>query len=58
MSSSERAGPPSSGASDLLSFFHALPAAARAEYQELAAADRSFGEDVVAERRARKAERA
>jgi hypothetical protein len=58
MSSSESSGPPSSAASDLLSFFHALPEAARKEYRELAEADRSFGENVVAERRARKDERA
>jgi hypothetical protein len=38
---------------DLVRFFRALREAAQREYRALAEADRSFGEDVSAERRAR-----
>lgn len=38
---------------DLVAFFRALPADAKKEYEKLAASDREFGEDVVAERRER-----
>lgn len=38
---------------DLVAFFRALPADAKKEYEKLAALDREFGEDVVAERRER-----
>lgn len=38
---------------DLVSFFRSLPPDARREYEKLAALDREFGEDVVAERRER-----
>jgi hypothetical protein len=38
---------------DLVAFFRSLPAEARREYDKLAALDREFGEDVVAERRER-----
>ena len=40
-------------ARDLVAFFRALPADAKREYEKLAALDREFGEDVVAERKAR-----
>lgn len=39
---------------DLVRFFRALPADARREYDALAELDRTYGEDVVAERRDRK----
>jgi hypothetical protein len=38
---------------DLVAFFRALPSDAKREYEALAALDREFGEDVVAERRER-----
>lgn len=41
------------GAEDLVRYFRALPEAALREIRVLAEADRVFGEDVVAERRAR-----
>jgi hypothetical protein len=41
------------GEADLIRFFQALGPEARREYEALAAADREFGEDVVAERRAK-----
>jgi hypothetical protein len=42
---------------DLVRFFEALPAAARREYEALAAIDRKHGEDVFAEERADQARR-
>jgi len=41
------------GADDLVRFFESLPPDARREYDELAKLDVRFGEDVVAERRAK-----
>jgi hypothetical protein len=38
---------------ELVAFFEALPPPARREYEALAQLDRRFGEDVMAERRAR-----
>ena len=38
---------------ELVAYFLALPADAKREYEKLAALDREFGEDVVAERRER-----
>jgi hypothetical protein len=46
---SERASPPDD---DIVAFFLALSPEARRDYERLAEADRRFGEDVVAERRA------
>jgi hypothetical protein len=43
----------SEGENDLVRFFRALRPEARREYEQLAARDRTFGEDVAAERRAR-----
>ena len=40
-------------ARDLVAFFRALPAEAKKDYETLAALDREFGEDVVAERKER-----
>lgn len=37
---------------EIVAFFRALPAEARAEYEALAELDRRFGEDVEAERAA------
>ena len=42
-------------ANDLVAFFRALSPAVRGEYEALANTDRAFGENVVAERRARAA---
>jgi hypothetical protein len=44
-------------AARLEAFFRALGEEARREYAALAELDRAFGEDVVAERRARQVER-
>jgi hypothetical protein len=41
----------SEATNDLVRFFRALRPEARAEYEALAKRDRSFGEDVAAERR-------
>lgn len=43
---------PGSPADDLVRFFHALRDAAQRQHRALAEADRAFGEDVLAERRA------
>jgi hypothetical protein len=49
---SEHEPHPEELAADLVAFFRGLGAAARRDYEALAEADRSFGEDVRAERRA------
>ena len=56
MSSDERSETDANadGAADLVAFFRALGPDARREYEALAQSDRTFGEDVVAERRAKK----
>ena len=48
----DRSDSPEDGALDLVRFLRALRPTARREYELLAARDREFGEDVVAERRA------
>lgn len=48
----DRSDAPEDGALDLVAFLRALRPAARREYELLAARDREFGEDVIAERRA------
>lgn len=53
MTGDDRSDSPADGAIDLIRFFRALPPEARREYEALAAEDREFGEDVVAERRAK-----
>jgi hypothetical protein len=52
MTGDDRGDSPEAGALDLERIFHALSPAARREYAELARRDLTFGEDVVAERRA------
>jgi len=41
-------------AEDLVAFFRSIRPADKQEYEALAALDREFGEDVLAERRARR----
>ena len=53
MTGDDRSDSPADGAVDLIRFFRALTPDARREYEALAAEDREFGEDVVAERRAK-----
>ena len=47
----DRSDAPEEGAQDLVRFFRALRPEMRRQYDALAARDREFGEDVVAERR-------
>ena len=48
----DRSDSPEDGTLDLVLFFRGISARARREYDALAERDRTFGEDVFAERRA------
>lgn len=53
MSGDDRSDSAADRAVDLIRFFRSLGEAARRDYEALAAKDREFGEDVVAERSAK-----